>query len=107
MTDQPTTEAKPLPIACALPDDALAERNEEISHEIWPGVIEKRELPDGYQFCFPGTDEWAQKLLHFINEERKCCRFFLFELTFEPDEGPVWLTLRGGPGTKEFIASIA
>lgn len=98
---------KELPIACALPDAALAERKEDISAYVWGGIQEKRELADGYSFRFPGTDEWAEKLTQFVRFERNCCRFFLFELKFEPDEGPIWLTLRGGPGTKEFIESMS
>jgi hypothetical protein len=33
-----------------------------------------------------------------------CCPFFTFELTFEPDSGPIWLRVRGQEGVKEFIS---
>jgi hypothetical protein len=100
------TIMKEMPVACELPEDAQAERKEEIEESIWTGVEEKLELPDGYAFRFPGTDEWAGKLEQFVRFERKCCRFILFELAYEQDEGPIWLRLRGGQGTKEFIESM-
>ena len=50
-----------------------------------------------------GEKDWATKLLDFIVFERACCPFFTFELTFEPDSGPIWLRLRGQEGVKEFI----
>lgn len=95
-----------LPIACNLPEAELDSRKDEISEDIWSGVEERRELEDGYEWRFPGTREWAEKLVQFISFERKCCRFLLFELVFEPDEGPIWLRLRGAEGVKQFIESI-
>jgi hypothetical protein len=106
MPDNTTVAIKNLPVACDLPDDALAERLGEIEEDIWTSVQERRELPDGYEFRFPATDEWAERLAHFIRFERRCCRFLLFELVFEQDEGPIWLRLRGRSGTKEFIESM-
>lgn len=95
-----------LPIACDLPEAELGSRKDEISEDIWGGVEERRELPDGYEWRFPGTEEWTEKLVQFIRFERKCCRFLLFELAFEPDEGPIWLRLRGAAGVKQFIESM-
>lgn len=102
-----TTNIKEMPVACDLSASRLEERKEEISEDIWADVEEKQELEDGYAFRFPGTDEWATRLYNFVRFERKCCRFFLFTLQFEPDEGPIWLRMEGGPGTKEFIQSMS
>jgi hypothetical protein len=41
--------------------------------------------------------------MEFIAVERKCCPFFAFELVFEPQEGPMWLRLKGPEGVKSFI----
>jgi len=43
------------------------------------------------------------KLFDFVSAERQCCSFFLFELKFGPREGPIRLSLRGGPKVKEFL----
>jgi hypothetical protein len=41
-----------------------------------------------------------------INAERQCCRFLRFQLTVEPDEGPLILDLTGPPGTRDFLAAM-
>ncbi len=94
------------PIACTLPEDELAERLEGVGADIIGGVEESIELPDGYELRFPGSAEWAAKLTQFIANERACCSFFAFELVFEPNEGPIWLRLRGPEGAKEFMKGM-
>jgi hypothetical protein len=96
-----------IPIACLLPADSLQERGEEIGESIFAGVEEKKELADGYAFRFPGERHWAEKLFRFVEEERVCCPFFTFEISFEPGQGPIWLTLSGPEGTKEFIDMLS
>ncbi len=41
--------------------------------------------------------------MEFITAERECCPFFRFELIVEPDDGPVWLRLRGSDEVKAFV----
>ena len=41
-----------------------------------------------------------------VNIERQCCRFLTFQLTIEPDGGPVWLEFTGPPGTRDFLAGM-
>ena len=102
MTDTQET----LPIACTLGERELALRRAEIADTLVSGRQETRELPDGYALRFPGDEMWAARLLAFITGERTCCPFFTFELTFEPQLGPIWLHVRGPEGTKEVVASL-
>jgi hypothetical protein len=95
-----------LPIACTLTEEQLEGGREEIDNDITNGVESVAELPDGYEFRFSSSEEWADKLIHFVKQERRCCRFLTFELTFEPDEGPISMRLRGPGGAKEFIKSM-
>lgn len=95
-----------LPIACTLSDTELVQRKEEIAGGVWAGATGKTEMQNGYEFTFPGTDEWAERLLHFVKSERQCCRFLLFEIAFAPDEGPITLRLSGADGTKQFIEGM-
>jgi hypothetical protein len=95
-----------LPIACTLTDEELADRQEEIDGNISGGVESVTELPDGYEFHFSSSEEWAEKLISFVKQERQCCRFLTFELIFQPDEGPISMRLRGPDGAKEFIKSM-
>ena len=106
MNDHTDGASAVLPIACTLSVPEQDERSEEISTNIFSEVQERIELQDGYEFGFPGTDAWAAKLLQFIITERECCRFFTFELIFEPNLGPIRLRLRGPEGTKGFIENF-
>lgn len=96
--------ADELPIACTLSGDELAERGEAVD-DVFKEVEQVRELADGYAFRFTGTAAMASRLLQFTLVERSCCPFFTFEVVFEPNEGPIWLRLRGAAGVKEFVAS--
>jgi hypothetical protein len=100
-----THDFQDIPIACSLSAQQLSTRkdeNEGLLHEI----EEVRELEDGYALKFTGRAEQVQGLLQFITQERSCCPFFRFELRFEPQNGPVWLSLSGPDGTKGFIQEV-
>jgi hypothetical protein len=97
--------AQDIPVACTLDATDQARRGDEIA-PLFGEVQETRELPDGYALRFPGDETWAARLLALIAEERACCPFFTFALVFEPQQGPLWLHLRGPEGTKEFVASM-
>ena len=68
-------------------------------------VLERKELPDGYSFRFPGTDQVLDELIEFIKTERTCCEFFHFTLSVNSDKQAVWLTLTGTEGVKAFITT--
>ncbi len=92
-----------LPIACSLEVGELAKRGESLRSELFRHVEERQELPDGMRYRFPGSVECKDKLLAFAAAERTCCAFFRIELAFEPGLGPIWLTLAGPAGVKDFI----
>jgi hypothetical protein len=96
--------AEETPIACNLTGEALAERGDDV-RALFQEVEQVRELTDGYAFRFAGSDALASRLLEFTLAERRCCPFFTFELAFEPNDGPIWLRLRGSANIKEFVAS--
>ena len=106
MSERTMTEARELPIACSLPDKEKATRKEEIQTGISSGIQQRIELPDGFEFSFPGDDEWLEKLAQFVRFERECCRFLTFEVVSEPDKGPIRLRLRGPAQAKDFIRSM-
>jgi hypothetical protein len=94
------------PIVCTLSDSELATRREVNSDILVEKYQEVRELADGYALRFAGNDVSAQDLLGFIERERACCPFFIFELHFEPSEGGVWLCLRGPDGVKDLLREM-
>lgn len=92
-------------VVCQLSSNNFSNRMTEIG-KLFRGNDEVRELEDGYEFRFPGDKDWAVKLLTLIQGERQCCSFFRFELAFEPQEGPVWLRVRGPDEAKVFLETL-
>lgn len=93
-----------LPIACTLTDSELQERRRTTLQKVRSGVVEVRELEDGYAYCFPSEGEWLAELANLVNLERQCCPFLRFRIAVEPNGGPTWLELTGPEGTKDFLA---
>jgi hypothetical protein len=102
--DERKHEPEALPIACTLSDPGEIETRRTSIEDIFAGVTEKHELADGYEFVFPGDDNQAARLMRFVEVERKCCPFFIFELVFEQLSGPIHLRLRGATGIKDFLS---
>lgn len=103
MNDQPGIAATSPIIACRLTDRQLAVRREEIQDHLLRHVAEIQELDDGFAYRFQSADLWASAVFDFIDRERRCCSFFTFEVVFEPNDGPLWLRLRGSSDVKAFI----
>jgi hypothetical protein len=94
-----------LPIVCTLDADTLKTRRENLLPALLAAAEAREELADGYRLRFVQADILPQ-LLRVIEAERKCCRFLRFELTLEADLGPIWLTVTGPAGTREFLAEL-
>lgn len=90
-------------VACRLDAGGLDERRGQ-ARRLRASIEEVRELEHGLALRFPGDAERALAITEFVSEERRCCPFFAFTLRFEPEEGPIWLEVRGPPGTREFLA---
>ena len=98
------TEAQE-PIACQFSGSELTLRASTVI-QLLSQYEELHELKDGYSFRFPGNDEWTERLVNFVKSERGCCSFFKFKLTFEPNNGPIWLYMGGSSEIKAFIDSM-
>lgn len=92
-------------VACKLVGPEFAERKEEITRNLFAHVEDVKELSDGFAYRFPAEAPWPARIIEFIGAERQCCPFFRFEMSFEPDNGPLWLRLTGSSEAKAFIAS--
>ncbi|HEY5619885.1 MAG TPA: hypothetical protein VIK60_18230 [Vicinamibacterales bacterium] len=95
-----------MPIVCTLTPETLATRKAELL----PGLFRQAETieptRDGYSLRFAASSEMLHAIAVAIDGERRCCRFLRFDLTVEPDGGPVVLTLSGPPGAREFVAAL-
>lgn len=94
-------------MACSLTAAELRVRGEE-NAALFARAHNAQELPDGYCFAFPASEDDARDLLRFILAERACCPFFTFELAFPSPHQAIHLTVRGRAGVKEIVrASVA
>ncbi len=92
-----------LPVACTLTEPELAARRAGVLGDVRRSAQEARWAADGVQLRFAAEAETLSLLATFVDLERRCCAFLRFEITVEPGDGPVWLTLTGPPGTREFL----
>ena len=98
--------AIPHPSGCTLSSAGLADRVTEVSL-VLARREEVRELEDGFTFRFPGDEhDLVAQLAAWVVAERQCCTFLGLELKLMPDQGPVWLTLRGSHDVKKLVASL-
>lgn len=97
---------EPLPVACTLSVEDLAERKATTLEQLFAGVQELQPIKSGYRFRFDASDQILASLFEVINKERKCCRFMDFELHVRAAEGPIWLAISGPEGTKQFLESL-
>src|SRR5688572_16347964 len=95
-----------LPIVCTLGSAAVKARREELLGGFVQRAVERIDLPAGYRMRFEPTDDILATIAKVVDIERQCCRFLTFQLTIEPDGGPIWLEFTGPPGTREFLTGI-
>ena len=97
---------KHLPVACTLGPAALKARREDLLGTLVRRARERVDLPNGYRVRFEPDEDLLTTIARIIDVERQCCRFLTFELTIEPDDGPIWLQFTGPPGSREFLAGM-
>lgn len=88
-------------LCCSKNDSASIDLRRRLFRELHAVVEESREMAAGYRFRFPGDEATARLLLEVIVYERSCCPFLSFDLGFEHEKGPIWLTIEGPDGTKD------
>jgi hypothetical protein len=100
--------AREIPIACDL--DAISAsdrpRYNELRAMLASAAIGRRALPDGFAIKIATGRMTLMHLAEWISFERKCCPFLEFRIELASDSGPVWLSLIGRPGVKEFLADV-
>jgi DNA-binding transcriptional MerR regulator len=82
------------------------EQHFNTAKQVFAAVLERRELPDGYAFRLSEEHTTIPQVAEFITNERRCCPFFHFMLSVEPQGGAVWLTLTGPEGAKETFETL-
>lgn len=95
-----------LPIACELTPAEIAERRAGLLPGLLAHSQERIAVADGFRWRFAPESELLAAVVQTIDLERQCCRFLRFQLTVEPDAGPVWLQVTGPTGTAEFLEEL-
>lgn len=80
-------------------------RYDRLVESLRHAIQERRELPEGYAFQIDTQQIDTSQLVEWVELERKCCRFFGFEIRWEQQDNAVWLNLTGPEGVKEFISA--
>ncbi|MFA5896283.1 MAG: hypothetical protein WC985_05195 [Thermoplasmata archaeon] len=96
-----------IPLACGLTGPEKTGRLRELARMLSQRIGDVRELENGYELTYPGTDKWLAAVTEFIALERECCPFLTFELVLEPQRGPLTLRIQGPSGVKEFFRGEA
>ena len=94
------------PVACRLRDSEFRRREATLLAQFKRLVVATQELPDGYVFHVPGDKKSMGVVWEAIVAERECCHFLTFELTLQPNMGPVSVRVTGPVGTKDFLKTI-
>lgn len=95
-----------LPIVCTLSPAALRGRRDGLLSALVRVAVDHEELPEGHRLRFAATEDALATIARTVEAERQCCRFLRFQITIEPDGGPISLELSGPPGTREFISAL-
>ena len=95
-----------LPIACELTPAEIQARRQALLPGLLGNSQERVALADGFRWRFAPGSELLAAVVQAIDLERQCCRFLRFELTVEPDAGPIWLAVTGPAGTAAFLEEL-
>jgi hypothetical protein len=101
-----TTMSDDVRVACCLSDAELRKRAAALFARCESAVITTEELPDGYVFRLPADKKWMAVVWEAIAAERECCPFLTFEMTAQPNRGPVSVRVTGPAGTKDFFKTL-
>ena len=97
---------KDSPFACDRLALTPAERTRHFE-ELAPALLARktavRELPNGYALTFPSDSKTYSMLTEWIEQERRCCPFFDFDLRVAREGGPLSMSVTGRPGAKDFL----
>jgi hypothetical protein len=92
-------------VAC-FPDPALALRREMLVTGLFKYVAEIQEIEGGYAFKFCRLELLIRRIADYIVFEGQHSPQLMFVLVSEPNDGAVWLQVRGTESEKEHIRTV-
>ena len=94
------------PIACNLKALTSEQRTQlgKAGERVISAITASRELSDGYAFRIDPTKASLPDVAHWLDLWLRCCPFYEFQIDFHAADASVWLSVKGRPGVKEYIA---
>jgi hypothetical protein len=71
--------------------------------ELFQAAEQIESFDQGIEARFSGNPEWLRKITNLAVIERESCQFLRFEVTAEPELGPILLRITGPIGTGDFL----
>ena len=94
-------------LACKLTDRNQIDRMNELHQTLFKKVDKTIEHKTSYDLLFQQPDDsLIAQLVEFIKFERQCCPWLNFQLTYQPNEGPVLLKMGNSVETKEMVKLV-
>jgi hypothetical protein len=94
------------PVVCTLQPGELNARAAQLLPGVTALATNRVAIEGGYRFEFVTSSEVLGAIATAIDAERQCCRFLRFQLTVEPDDGPLRLDVTGPNGTTAFLSGL-
>ena len=93
-------------IFCSLSPEQLQRRRQSLI----PGPIQRADqvtdLDDGLLLRFAHSPGLLAELARVIEQEQDCCSFLRFELSIEPNTGPITFEVTAPAGTRQMLRSL-
>jgi hypothetical protein len=93
-------------VAC-FPDPALALRRKMLVTRLFKYVAEIQDIKEGYACQFHRSERFIQRIADYIVFEGQHSPQLMFVLASEPNDGAVWLEVRGPESQEEHIRTAS
>lgn len=94
------------PIVCTLTPEQLSAQREALLPGLLKRADERVPLERGYRMKFTPKAGLLDEIARIVEQERGCCQFLKFQITVEPENGPIYLEVTGPAGTREMLDAL-
>lgn len=105
-SDPPRAATLPSGHACKLSPEQLATRRQQLIPGLFQRAAAVSDIPNGLRFRFVNEPGLLSDLSRVVEQEQDCCSFLRFQLTTEPNAGPVTFDVTGPPGTGDMLRKL-
>jgi len=99
----PTTDTA---VACTLSPDELATRRDQLLPGLIRDAEKVTEIENGLRLKFAHSGDTLRRIVSVVEQEQSCCTFLRFQITTEPEHGPIVFEVTGPAGTRELLKGL-